>query len=100
MTLLPDRQYRKPPLFEVLADFYFDPDGEPDWDPKRLAQFTENIRALGYPAEENVRRRAAAMPPRIPSGTVRNVNWPWRHRFASEDGNRTAQVGENLLVIN
>lgn len=98
--MLQDRRYRKPPLIEVLADFYFEPDGEAEWDPKRFAQFTEDIKALGYPAEENVRRRGAAVPPGVPRRIPRNVNWPWRHRFASEDGNRTAQVGENLLVIN
>lgn len=98
--MLPDRRYRKPPLIEVLADFYFEPDGEQEWDPKRLAQFTEDIKVRGYPAEENVRGRGASVPRGAPLRTRRNVNWPWRHRFASEDGNRTAQVGENLLVIN
>jgi uncharacterized protein (TIGR04255 family) len=98
--MLPDRRYRKPPLIEVLADFYFEPGGDQDWDPKRLAQFTEDIKKRGYPAEENVREHGLSAPRGVPLRTRRNVNWPWRHRFASEDGNRTAQVGENLLVIN
>lgn len=98
--MLPDRRYKKPPLIEVLADFYFEADEQKEWDPKQLSEFADSIRNLGYPAESNKQNRGPSRPRGAPLRSIRNVNWPWRHRFASEDGNRTAQVGENLLVIN
>ena len=100
--MLSDKRYRKPPLIEVFCDFYFELDENDEWDPKRLAQFTDEIRSLGYPADEDVRRRGFSIPrgPRVRRRKRRESNWQWRHRFVSADGERTAQVGENLLVIN
>ena len=98
--MLQDRNYRKPPLIEVFSDFYFDMGDDQEWDPKRLSFFADNIKAFGYTVEKNLPR---AGPRRLRDGmprAQRTANWPWRHGFASEDGNRTAQVGENLLVIN
>ncbi|MFI5454976.1 MAG: TIGR04255 family protein, partial [Isosphaerales bacterium] len=98
--MLPYRRYRKPPLIEVFSDFYFDMGDDREWDPKRLSSFTEKIRTFGYPVEGNVPGRGPSRPRGgFPHGQ-KTANWPWRHRFASDDGNRTAQVGENLLVIN
>jgi len=98
--MFPDRRYKKPPLIEVLADFYFEADEGREWDPKRLPYFTNAIKSLGYPDESNMQRPGPSRPRGARPRPRRNVNWLWRHRFASEDGNRTAQVGENLLVIN
>jgi len=98
--MLPDRRYKKPPLIEVLTDFYFEPTEGQDWDPKRLASFTEEITKLGFSEEKDSRARGQSGPKGSNKNRRRRVNWPWRHRFSSSDANRTTQVGENLLVIN
>jgi hypothetical protein len=43
-------------LIEVLADFYFEADEGREWDPKRLPDFTNAIKSLGYPDESNMQR--------------------------------------------
>jgi uncharacterized protein (TIGR04255 family) len=98
--MLPGRRYKNPPLIEVLANSYFEPDEGQQWDPKRLAHFSEQIKELGFPAEEDTRGRGPSVPPEARTRSRRDVNWPWRHRFASDEANRIVQVGENLLVIN
>jgi uncharacterized protein (TIGR04255 family) len=98
--MLPDRRYAKPPLIEVLADFYFESDEDQGWDSKHLFTFIEQIKLFGYPVEESPAGRGRSRPRGTPFRRLRRASFPWRYRFASEDGNRTAQVGEHLLVIN
>jgi uncharacterized protein (TIGR04255 family) len=100
--MLEPRKYRKPPLIEVICDFYFDPDPDTEWDPKLLAVFSEKVRQRGYPHDEDVPGRGPSAPrgARQPGIRRRRPKWQWRHRFSSTDGNKTAQVGENLLVVN
>lgn len=99
--MLPDRTYDKPPLVEVLCDFYFDTGKNDPWDAIQLGKFAESACQKGYPHE----KRMPGAGPTIARAMRkwrgrRRGDYNYRHRFTSEDGNRSVQVGENLLVVN
>ena len=100
--MLRDRKYRRPPLIEVLCDFYFEGDEGHEWDSIRVSEFATAARGRGYPFDKTLHGRG----PTSPRGTSRRskgrrrVRYDYRHSFTSEDGNKTTQVGENLLVVN
>lgn len=99
--MLPDQTYENPPLIEVLSDFYFDLGEGEAWDPMRLAEMADLVKAKGFPMAEIKRGRGLSVPhgsrqPRRPSRS----NYRHRHSFTAADGSKAVQVEENVLVVN
>jgi len=96
------RQYKNPPLVEILTEFFFVPAEGIEWDSFIVPAFHRRI-AAGFPTRK--RLPAVGIEVRMSSGgdspEFKPLGLPTpRHRFISEDEKTLVQLGENLLVVN